>query len=212
MNDSTPPGERAADPSDPSAEADPPSAPDPIATLTAERDKMKDQLLRAIADLDNYRKRSRRESEEYARKAREDFLRELLPIFDNLERALQYTAAGADVKAIAKGVEMVLRLFDDTLGRLGGKKLAAVGLPFDPSHHEAIGQIESAEHPAGTIAREELAGYTLGERLIRPAMVVVSRGVPSATPPPPAPDGPPHRGSGVGGGTDSGGSGSAPLN
>jgi molecular chaperone GrpE len=151
-----------------------------LAAVTAERDRLKDGLLRALADLDNARKRARREADEAARKAREDVLRELLPVFDNLERALQYVEGGADPKAIGKGIEMVLRLFEDTLSKLGGKRIHAVGQPFDPAQHEAIQQVESPEHPAGTVAREELAGYLFQDRLLRPAMVVVSKGPPSA--------------------------------
>ena len=172
----------AQDAAAPASAAD--AAETTIATLTAERDRLKDQLLRSLADQDNFRKRSRRETEEATRKAREDTLRELLPVFDNLERATQYFGSATDLNAVAKGVEMVLRLFEDTLGRLGGKRLRAVGLPFDPSEHEAIQQVESAEYPAGVVAREEGPGYRLGDRLLRPAMVVVSKGTGQAGPPP----------------------------
>lgn len=146
------------------------------AAVVAERDRYKDALLRSMADLDNVRKRTRRDVDDARSKSRGDVLLELLPVFDNLERAMQYTTTAKDVAAIAKGIDMVLRLFDDTLGRLGGKRLRTVGQPFDPSQHEAIQQIESAEHPSGTVAREEVPGYVLDGRLLRPAMVVVSKG------------------------------------
>jgi molecular chaperone GrpE len=149
-----------------------------IAQLTQERDKFKDQLLRSLADLDNFRKRAAREREEFVRKAREDFLREMLPVFDNLDRALHYVNAGSDAKSIGQGIEMVLRMFDDTLSRLGGKRIKPVGQAFDPNQHEAIAQIESAEHPVGVVVREEQAGYMLQDRLVRPALVAVSRGAP----------------------------------
>jgi molecular chaperone GrpE len=154
---------------------------DPIAVLTAERDRYKDAALRALADLDNYRKRSLRERDEAAKKAREDLLRELLPVFDNLDRASQFVGQSADVAAVAKGIEMVLKLFEDTLGRLGGKRLRSVGQVFDPQVHEAISQ-QPSEHPAGVVAAEHLAGYTLGDRLLRAAMVVVSTGPAAAAP------------------------------
>ncbi len=157
------------------------ATPDPLAVLTAERDRFRDATLRAMADLDNYRKRTRKDVDEAAKKGREDTLRELLPVFDNLERALQFTGTSADPKAIAKGIEMVLRLFEDTLSRIGGKRLRSVGQPFDPSVHEAIQQVESAEHPAGTVTHEELPAYLLNDRLLRPAMVVVSKGPGAAT-------------------------------
>ena len=166
------------DPNAPTSDVQQPTEekPDPVAVLTAERDRLKDAALRAMADLDNYRKRSRKEIEETGKKAREDLLRELLPVFDNLERALHFTSTSADPKAIAKGIEMVLRLFEDSIGKIGGKRIRAVGQTFDPTQHEAIQQIESHEHPAGTITHEELPGYVLHDRLLRPAMVVVSKG------------------------------------
>jgi molecular chaperone GrpE len=171
--------EDSTDPKAPNATeaaSTPEATPDPVAALTAERDKFRDAALRAMADLDNYRKRARKDSEEASRKAKEDVIRELLPVFDNLERALQYTSSSTDPKAITKGIEMVLRLFEDTIGKLGAKRLRTIGQPFDPSQHDAIQQIHHEEHPAGIVAHEELAGYVLNDRLLRPAMVVVSKG------------------------------------
>ncbi|MDO9017884.1 MAG: nucleotide exchange factor GrpE [Deltaproteobacteria bacterium] len=167
----------------PAAESvSPPPPADPVAVVTAERDKLKDQLLRTLADFDNYRKRSKRDEQDAKHRGREDVLRELLPVFDNLERAATYAKTGADSKAIAEGVVMVLKLFDDTIGRLGGQRLKAVGQPFDPNVHEAIQQVESDEHAAGIVAIELVPGYQLGERLLRPAMVAVSKGAPAAAP------------------------------
>lgn len=147
-----------------------------LANAIADRDKYKDGLLRAMADADNFRKRARRDAEDSVRKAKEEVLRELLPVFDNLERALKYEGVSADPKAMAKGLEMVHRLFEDTLQRLGGARVKAVGAPFDPQLHEAVQQMQSTEHPAGFIMAEALAGYLFQERLLRPAMVVVSQG------------------------------------
>jgi molecular chaperone GrpE len=188
----TPETAAATSPAAGSVSPPPPEAPsmpppvDPVVTITAERDKLKDQLLRTLADFDNYRKRSKRDEQDAKHRGREDVLRELLPVFDNLERAATYAKTGADTKAIAEGVVMVLKLFEDTLGRLGGLRLKTVGQPFDPNVHEAIQQVESAEHPAGIVALELVPGYQLGERLLRPAMVAVSKG--AAEPPPAAPD------------------------
>ncbi len=159
-------------------------AADPVAVLTAERDRYKDAALRALADLDNYRKRSLREREEYVKKAREDQLRELLEVFDNLDRASQFVGQTADVTAVAKGIEMVLKLFEDKLQRIGGKRLRSVGTPFDPQFHEAIAQ-QPSEHPAGVVSAEHLAGYMLGDRLLRAASVVVSTGPAAAAAPAP---------------------------
>lgn len=175
-------------PPPPAESVSPPPPVDPVAAVTAERDKLKDQLLRTLADFDNYRKRSKRDEQDAKHRGREDVLRELLPVFDNLERAATYAKTGADAKAIAEGVVMVLKLFEDTVGRLGGQRLRPVGQPFDPNIHEAIQQVESAEHAAGIVAIELVPGYQLGERLLRPAMVAVSKGAPAPAPAPSSDD------------------------
>lgn len=193
MNDNETPDQSpenpAAAPATPAASAAPPveAAPDPTVALAAERDKLKEQALRTLADFDNYRKRTQREKQDEYRRGKEDVLRDLLPVFDNLERAASSARPDADVAAIATGIKMVLKLFEDTLTRVGGKRIVSVGNPFDPNVHEAIAQIESAEHPAGTIAQEFVPGYQLGERLLRPAMVAVSKGAPAPEAPPEAP-------------------------
>ena len=145
------------------------------AALKAEVARLKDQLLRTLADFDNFRKRSRREISDAERVAREDLLRELLPVFDNLERASQHAGGSTDIQSVADGIQMVMRQFLDTLARLGIERVQTVGQPFDPAVHEAVQQVESAELPPGCVAQELLAGYHVGERLIRPAMVVVAR-------------------------------------
>jgi molecular chaperone GrpE len=154
--------------------------------MTADRDRFREAALRALADLDNFRKRAIREREEVAKKAREDLLREFLPVFDNLERAAQYVAQGADANAIGKGVEMVLKLFEDTLVRVGGRRIRAIGSTFDPQIHEAISQAPSDTHAAGVITAEAVPGYMMGDRLLRAGMVIVSTG--PASPPPPSPE------------------------
>ncbi|MDP3276472.1 MAG: nucleotide exchange factor GrpE [Deltaproteobacteria bacterium] len=156
---------------------------DALASMTADRDRFKDAALRALADLDNFRKRAVREREDTAKRAREDVLRELLPVFDNLERASQYVSQGVDGSAVSKGIEMVLKLFDDTLARLGGKRMRPVGSSFDPQIHEAISQQPSTEYSAGVVVAEAVPGYMLSDRLLRAAMVVVSTGPgPTAAP------------------------------
>ncbi|MFO0624457.1 MAG: nucleotide exchange factor GrpE [Polyangiales bacterium] len=152
------------------------SPPDPVAVITAERDKMKDQLLRALADFDNFRKRSRRDIDDAKKRGQEEVLRELLPVFDNLERASNYARSATDTRAIAEGVEMVSKLFLDTLARLGGRRVVSVGAPFDPNVHEALQQVDSDEHAAGIVVQEHVSAYEYGGRLLRPAMVVVSKG------------------------------------
>jgi len=149
-------------------------AVDPLAAAQAEVARVRDQLLRTAADFDNYRKRSRREAAEAERKGREDLLRELLPVFDNLERAQAHAEKAADVKSVADGIAMVLRQFRDTLLRAGIERVETVGTAFDPTYQEAIQQAESTEFAPGTVMAEVQAGYRMGDRLIRPAMVVVA--------------------------------------
>ncbi len=96
-------------------------------------------------------------------------------MFDNLERAVVHAGQASDPKAVADGVAIVLKQFADTLGRVGIKRIAAVGAPFDPAQHEAIQQIETDEHPAGTVVAEVQPGYAMGDRLVRAAMVVVAK-------------------------------------
>jgi molecular chaperone GrpE len=153
--------------------------PDAETTLKAEIARLKDQLLRTLADFDNFRKRTRREIADAERVAREDLLRELLPVFDNLERASQHADAATDIQSLADGIQLVMRQFLDTLAKLGVERVVTVGQPFDPAVHEAVQQVESADLPPGCVAQELLAGYHVGDRLIRPAMVVVARPVTS---------------------------------
>jgi molecular chaperone GrpE len=145
-----------------------------------ERDRTKEQLLRVAADFDNFRKRSRKDVEDADRRGKEDAVREMLPVFDNLERAVSAAQGATDVAAIVDGVRMVLKLFDDQAARLGLTKVKAVGERFDPAIHDAIQQVETDDHPPGTVIAEVVSGYRLGEKLVRPAMVVVARKPPSA--------------------------------
>jgi molecular chaperone GrpE len=148
---------------------------DELAAARAEVAQLRDLRLRAEADLDNLRKRARREAEEARRGEREEVLRELLPVFDNLERAIQSSVRATDVKAVADGLTMVQKQFESTLGRVGITRTPGVGAPFDPSKHEAIQQVETDDHPPGTIVAEVQPGYLQGERLVRAAMVVVAK-------------------------------------
>jgi len=181
MGDDTAPAETAANGSDEATDEQAPETPqlDPLETAQAEAARFKDQLLRLAADFDNFKKRSRREMADVAKLAREDVLRELLPVFDNLERATAHAGTTTDAKALADGISMVIRQFLDTLSKLGIERVASLGLPFDPAVHEAVQHLETSEHPPGTVAMELQAGYRTGERVLRPAMVVVAKAEPS---------------------------------
>lgn len=156
---------------------------DPVAEAKAEAQRMKEQWMRTAADFDNFRKRSRRELEDTRKAGKEDLLKEFLPVFDNLERAIQSATTATDVKAVSDGLQMVLRQYVDTLARGGITKVATIGVTFDPAHHEAIQQIETDEHPPGTVVAEVQPGYLQGDRLIRAAMVVVAKPKPKAEEP-----------------------------
>jgi molecular chaperone GrpE len=152
---------------------------DPLAAARAEAAKLKEQWMRTAADFDNFRKRSRREVEDARKSGREEVLKELLPVFDNLERAMQSAQRATDVKAVADGLSMVLKQFESTLARVGISKVPTVGNAFDPAMHEAIQQVETDEHPAGTVVAEVQPGYIQGEKLVRAAMVVVAKPKPA---------------------------------
>ncbi len=154
--------------------------PDPLEVAQADLARARESLLRTAADFDNFRKRTRKELIEAEHRGRDDLLRELLPVFDNLERAEAHAQKATEIAAVAEGVRMVLRMFQDSLAKIDVHRIDSVGVPFDPSIHEAIQQIETTEHPPGSVAAEVQPGYRSGERLIRPAMVVVAR--------PPSPD------------------------
>ena len=173
----------------PAATGASPSRPPPesLEQAQAEVARLKEAWLRSAADFDNFRKRARRELEDARRGGREDLLRALLPVFDNLGRAIQSATRSTDLKAMTEGLTMVERQFVDALGREGISRVPTVGQAFDPSVHDAIQQVETDEHPPGTVLAEVQPGYAQGERLMRAAMVVVAK----AKVGPAAPDGGP---------------------
>lgn len=161
----------------------PPATPEDRATaLEAERDEMKDRWVRTAAEFENWKKRARKERDDAVATARESVLRDMLEIVDNLERATGAGGNGAvDEAAVIKGVNLVLRLFQQKLERYDIKPFAAAGQPFDPRQHEAVSRVENADVPSGSVAAELQKGYRVGERLLRPALVSVSTG-PKAKP------------------------------
>jgi molecular chaperone GrpE len=141
-------------------------------SLKAELDHVRDIYLRKLAEFDNFRKRVEREREDNRLAGVEEMVRELLPVLDNFERALEH--AEDDSGAFQQGVEMIAKQLWDTLERRGVQEVNPVGQPFDPELHEAVQRVEDSEHPPGTVAWVMLKGYTMGERLVRPAMVGVA--------------------------------------
>lgn len=149
-----------------------------LAAKTREIAELNDKYLRTLAESENIRKRARQQSEETVRLQRENLIRDLLPVVDNLERAVQAARTDADSRVIVDGVEMVLRSLLDLLKTHGVTPLSVVGQPFDPNRHEAVDQVESAEHPPNTVVSEFHRGYLIGDRMLRPARVAVARGGP----------------------------------
>jgi molecular chaperone GrpE len=145
--------------------------------LKAERDKYKDIALRSVADLDNYRKRMAREKDEAIRFANASFLERLIPIIDNFELGLQAAKASGGQSAVVDGMAMVSRQLQDFLTSCGIETVDATGQPFNPNIHEAIAQEEDPEIEEGHVIRQVRKGYRLKDRLIRPANVVVSKGL-----------------------------------
>lgn len=135
----------------------------------------KDKMLRLAAELENFKKRIEKEKEEFMKYALEAFASELLPFLDNLERAISAAKESRDIDRLIEGLDLTLSGYFKILERFGLKTFVAEGQRFDPNLHEAISLEESHEHEENTIIKELLHGYTLHEKLLRPALVVVSK-------------------------------------
>lgn len=147
------------------------------AKLAAAEKEKKDnweRYLRSAADLENLRKRTKREAEEAKFEVKTKVLKEMLPVVDNLERAIEHATAQAGTNPIVEGVQLVLRQFLTAFERLEVTPIEAANQPFDPNLHEAISQQESEAAP-GTVVQVLQRGYKMGDRLLRPALVVVAK-------------------------------------
>ena len=147
-----------------------------IAKLQSDIERLNDRTLRAQADAQNIKRRAEQEMEKARKYALERFAGELLPVVDNLERALE-AASGDDeaIKPIAEGVELTLKSFQDVLRKFQVEPVDPVGEPFDPQRHQAMSLIDNPDAEPNTVLAVMQKGYTLNERLLRPAMVVVSK-------------------------------------
>jgi molecular chaperone GrpE len=152
--------------------AETPSA-DAVDELRREKEALQDRLLRVAAEFDNYRKRVDRERRDLAEYTAADVLTEVLPIIDNLERAL---TAAAEADPLRKGVELIHKQMLDLLRKRGVKVIEALGADFDPNFHQAVIHEPSSQHREGEVIAELQRGYLLGDRLLRPAMVKVAKG------------------------------------
>ena len=168
-------------PDAPAAQAEAPPAESPIAALEAklaasEKEKKEnwDRYLRSAADLENTRKRQKREAEDAKFETKTKILKEILPVVDNLERAVEHAGAGMESSPIVEGVQLVLRQLMTAFERLEVTCVEALNQPFDPNLHEAISQQES-DAPPGSVVTVLQRGYKSGERLLRPALVIVAK-------------------------------------
>lgn len=148
--------------------------------LAEELAAAKDQALRAHAELENYRKRQQRELEETRRYAALPLLRSLLPVVDNLDRAIEAGAQSADAASLLEGVKLVARQLHEVLKQRGCTEIEARHATFDPNKHEALMQRADSEHPANTVIEVVQPGFQLHGRVVRPSQVVISTGPPDA--------------------------------
>jgi molecular chaperone GrpE len=152
------------------------------AELEAARDKAQqeakenyDRFLRVSADFDNYKKRVAKEKADLTRYGNEELIKALLPVIDNLERALEHAVAAGEQGSILEGVEMTLQQFLQILKRFGVSPIAATGERFDPTRHEAVMEQATAAQDPGHVVAEVEKGYLLNDRLVRPAKVIVAK-------------------------------------
>ena len=144
-----------------------------IARLKKEHEDLHEMYLRKLAEFDNFRKRTIREREELRKTAAEGVIRELLPVVDNFERALQHLGNG-EQQAVGEGISMIARQLWDVLQREGVEVIDPVGQPFEPEVHEAVQRVEDSDQPPGTVVAVLVKGYSYSGRLLRPAMVTVA--------------------------------------
>ena len=175
-----------ADPASPDSAPDAaaPAAPDPAAEAAREASELKDKLLRTLAEMENLRKRTEREVADARAYGIASFARDVLQVADNMHRALESVGPelrqsdDPNVKALLEGVELTERELLKVLERNGVKKFSPAGEKFDPNFHQAMYEVPDSSIPPGSIAQVIQAGYVLGERVLRPALVAVAKAAP----------------------------------
>jgi molecular chaperone GrpE len=145
-----------------------------IEDLKRQLDEKQDRLLRALAEVDNVKRRTQRERDDYVRYANESLVRELLPVLDNFDRALEAARTTREAAKVVEGITLIQRELLRVLERVGVTRFSALGERFDPNRHEATGRTVSGDQPPDTIVAELAPGYMLNGRLVRPAQVVVA--------------------------------------
>ena len=184
MSDNTQqPPDETVQPDDPST---PVAAPKPSTSLDRELADMKDRLLRTLAEMENLRKRTEREVADARLYGISAFARDVLTVADNMHLALEALdtelreKADSGVKALLDGVELTERALLNALEKHGVKRIEPIGQKFDPNRHQAMYETDDASVPAGHVAQVIQAGYLIGDRVLRPALVAVSKGAPKA--------------------------------
>jgi molecular chaperone GrpE len=154
------------------------SAASEVEQLRRALDEKTDRHLRAVAELENAKRRAQRERDDYVKYANESLIRDLVPVLDNFNRALSAARETAGVAretaGVVEGVELIRRELLKVLEKFGVEQYSALGQRFDPARHEAVARVVSVQHPEGTVVNETLPGYSLHGRVLRPAMVAVS--------------------------------------
>jgi molecular chaperone GrpE len=174
----------------PNADSAPEAAPEPAPSTALDRELAgtKDRLLRTLADMENMRKRTEREVADSRIYAITAFARDILTVADNMHRAMQAlddelrAKADTGVKALLDGVELTERELMNALEKHGVKRIEPLGQKFDPNRHQAMYEVEDPSVPSGSVVQVVQAGYLIGERVLRPALVAVSKGGPKAAP------------------------------
>jgi molecular chaperone GrpE len=146
-----------------------------FAEKSAECNNLQEEYLRALADFDNLRKRTQRDSELSRRLALEALVLDLVPVLDNFDRAVQTSGEGASAESLKKGMDLIHRQLRETLCKHGVEAYSCVGTEFDPRRAEAISFVHTDEHKPGTVVSEVCKGYACGDRVLRPARVVVAK-------------------------------------
>jgi len=145
-----------------------------VVRLQAELKDAQERILRAQADFDNFRRRTRQDKEDLAKYASSKVITGILPVVDNFERAIGISREAQDFDSLFKGVEMIFRQLEQVLEQEGVTTMNTVGQPFNPEFHQAIMQVDSDEHEEGFVVEEIMKGYMLKDKVLRPAMVKVS--------------------------------------
>jgi len=146
-----------------------------IQEIQKESEKNYDLYLRSQAEMDNLKKRARKEKEDWLKFANESLIKEMLPVLDNLDKALSHSNNENTIHALKEGIALTLKGLKDSLSKSGLEEVKALGEPFDPCFHEAVSEMDDPKAKPGIVITELQKGYVLNSRLIRPAMVVVSR-------------------------------------